>query len=303
MLCAILTIAGRNTKKEELSENGWMAEARGEAAFLIALALLISTTFITALSQPISGISTTVNEGLSLTVYEDGVVMVEERISPDLRQGDVVIHLLAKEVEKVLAVGDNGEIIGYEQNGSQLTLRGELPRWITIRYETSSLTSKNGSLWTLEVSLPREAVILLPSRAVIISLSNIPEMIMKEGDYLKLVLQPGVWRIDYVLLPTTRGSAQRENTIDPLLILGLLGYPLLALSATLYVRNRRRPPLPSDEERILELVRKRGRISEAEIRSLTHLPKTTVWRVVRRLERRGLVRVTRIDGRNEVEAI
>jgi len=298
-----LMIAGRNTKKEELLEKGWMTEARGEAAVLIALALLISTTFITALSQPISGISTTVNEELSLTVYEDGLVMVEERISPDLRHGDVVIHLLAKEVGKVLAVGDNGEIIGYELNGSRLTLRGELPRSITIRYETSSLTSKNGSLWTLKVSLPREAVILLPSRAVIISLSNIPEMIMKEGDYLKLVLQPGVWTIDYVLLSTTRGSAQRENTIDPLLILGLLGYPLLALSAMLYVRNRRRPPLPSDEERILELVRKRGRISEAEIRSLTHLPKTTVWRVVRRLERRGLVRVTRIDGRNEVEVI
>jgi uncharacterized membrane protein len=59
--------------------------------------------------------------------------------------------------------------------------------------------------------------------------------------------------------------------------------------------------LSEDERRVLEIIRSKKRVSESDIRVLTHLPKTTVWRVVRRLERRGLVRVVKVGRRNEVE--
>jgi uncharacterized membrane protein len=46
---------------------------------------------------------------------------------------------------------------------------------------------------------------------------------------------------------------------------------------------------------------KGGRALEAEIREALGLPKTTAWRLVRRLEKKGLVVVRKVGSQNVVE--
>jgi uncharacterized membrane protein len=54
--------------------------------------------------------------------------------------------------------------------------------------------------------------------------------------------------------------------------------------------------------KVIELLRsKGGRALEAEIREALGLPKTTAWRLVRRLEKKGLVVVRKVGNQNVVE--
>jgi uncharacterized membrane protein len=240
---------------------------------------------------------------LTLRVYEDGVIVVEDKILPQINYGNVTVKLLTYDIENILVVGEDGKLVNYELNGDQLTIYGELPSQLTIHYETPALTVKNGSLWTLELYLPREATILMPSRSIIISLSNVPRVITGEKDSLKLVLSPGMWKIEYIIQFTPRTSIQEGQDNSYIIVISTLGGGAIALfSAIVYIRKKRNSSiLLDDEKRVFELIKKRKKISEAEIRALTHLPKTTVWRIVRRLERKGLVRVVQVNKRNEVE--
>ncbi|MCL7383661.1 MAG: winged helix-turn-helix transcriptional regulator [Thaumarchaeota archaeon] len=240
---------------------------------------------------------------LTLRVYEDGVIVVEDKIFPEIDYGNVTVKLLTYDVENILVISEDGKLVNYELNGDQLTIYGELPSQLTIHYETPALTVKNGSLWILEVYLPREAVVLMPSRSIIISLSNVPKMIAGEKDSLKLVLNPGMWKIEYIIQFTPRTSIQEGQDNSYMIVIPSLGGGAAALfSAIVYIRKKRNSSiLLDDEKRVFELIKKRKKISEAEIRALTRLPKTTVWRIVRRLERKGLVRVVQVNKRNEVE--
>jgi hypothetical protein len=240
---------------------------------------------------------------LTLRVYEDGVIVVEDKIFPEIDYGNVTVKLLTYDVENILVISEDGKLVNYELNGDQLTIYGELPSQLTIHYETPALTVKNGSLWILEVYLPREAVVLMPSRSIIISLSNVPKMIAGEKDSLKLVLSPGMWKIEYIIQFTPRTSIQEGQDNSYIIVIPSLGGGAAALfSAIVYIRKKRNSSiLLDDEKRVFELIKKRKKISEAEIRALTRLPKTTVWRIVRRLERKGLVRVVQVNKRNEVE--
>jgi hypothetical protein len=53
-----------------------------------------------------------------------------------------------------------------------------------------------------------------------------------------------------------------------------------------------------DKEAIKYIVEKGGVAYETEIRDKFNLPKTTIWRLVRRLERDGIVEVKKTGGQN-----
>jgi len=261
----------------------------------LILLVIISITF------PTCGVSIS---SLTLRVYEDGVMHVEERIFPGEPADNITVNLLARNVENVIVLGGDGRILAYDLIANKLTIYHNASREIIIYYDTDALTYKNGSLWSLEIDLPAEATVILPSRSIIISLNNIPKAITSEGQQLKLVLGPGYWRIEYVMRVESlvNQNAQREGFLA-LILAGSLGGFIIILSAIILMRRYRRSPrnLSEDEERVLEIIRSKKRVSESDIRALTHLPKTTVWRIVRRLERRGLVRVVKVGRRNEVE--
>lgn len=63
-----------------------------------------------------------------------------------------------------------------------------------------------------------------------------------------------------------------------------------------------RPHLHLEDEQLLELLaEKQGAAFESEIRNKLLLPKTSVWRLVRRLEREGLIDVIKVDSQNLIK--
>jgi uncharacterized membrane protein len=63
-----------------------------------------------------------------------------------------------------------------------------------------------------------------------------------------------------------------------------------------------RPHLRTEDEQLLKLLAdKQGAAFENDIRNKLLLPKTSVWRLVRRLEREELIDVIKIDNQNLIK--
>ena len=73
--------------------------------------------------------------------------------------------------------------------------------------------------------------------------------------------------------------------------------------AVVYLGRRRPVELGEVDAKILEYVRRRGGAYEADVARELGIPRTTVFRAVRRLEERGLVSVEKREGRNWVAPV
>ena len=134
---------------------------------------------------------------------------------------------------------------------------------------------------------------------------------------IKLSLYPSSWEISYVvpLLPQDDLNGDEPSAQIPLdyLIAAIVSVTAVVLSALIVVRRRRGPnadkilkanPQLKKEDRdvILFLAEKDGKAFEAEIRErFPDMPRTSLWRLVRRLERLELVEVKRIGLENQVQ--
>jgi uncharacterized membrane protein len=74
-------------------------------------------------------------------------------------------------------------------------------------------------------------------------------------------------------------------------------------AAVAYLGRRRPVELGEVDAKVLEYVRRRGGAYEADVARELGIPRATVFRAVRRLEERGLVRVEKREGRNWVAPV
>lgn len=109
-------------------------------------------------------------------------------------------------------------------------------------------------------------------------------------------------------------KAQEAKTPFPILPVALgVGLVIATLLGILLLRKRRENRIdvkeilknhpwlrPEQRSIILLLAEKRGGVFEAEIRNVLDLPKSTTWRIIRRLEEEDIVEVQRIRGQNYV---
>ena len=58
---------------------------------------------------------------------------------------------------------------------------------------------------------------------------------------------------------------------------------------------------PEDQAVLLYLAEKDGAAFESELRNKFLLPKTTIWRLVKRLEREGLIEINKAGGQNLIK--
>ncbi|AEH24732.1 helix-turn-helix transcriptional regulator [Pyrococcus yayanosii] len=245
---------------------------------------------------------------LQLKVYRDGVVEVSMRIIPEEYAFQVEIPLLGKNVEGIEVTDENGEPLVYEIRGDVLVVYPEDADEILVSYYTPDLTMKEGVVWTLKVSINQTFTVVLPEGTVIVGLSDIP--ISLSGNTIEM--PPGNQSISYVfedIIPERR----RFYTYF------LIGAVIIALLVALRFWRRpkkveEKPPedflsrlmreynLNDDEIRAIKyLMEVGGGASQADVRKALDIPKTSAWRMFRRLEQRGLVKIYKKGRENWVE--
>ncbi|WP_335755201.1 helix-turn-helix transcriptional regulator [Thermococcus pacificus] len=192
---------------------------------------------------------------------------------------------------------------------------------MNVTYYTPDLTSKEGIVWTLSVSSNESFTVVLPESAIVVDLSDIPLEIAGNS----ITMPPGNQSISYTLEGRTTtsgtGGAGGEPTGGSATVLFVIVAIALAVGAAYFGLKKKSGSfggkMPTKEEfeaklanldlteeerrALLYLFDKGGKASQAEVREAIGLPKTTAWRMFKRLERKGLVKILKGKKENWVE--
>ena len=273
----------------------------------------LSSTIVSA-SSPI------VLESLTLTTYLDGFILVSHKLTLNQTFPSVNVTLLSEAHENFLVIDEqslpleyaiaNGEVIIYSLNASQ----------IEISYSTPDLTMKTGKYWTLTAQVPTSTKVLLPENASIISLNNVPELIESFNNQVTVVMPTGTIEITYI---TEHSLQQQTQDSTPwLLIAAVVSFPLITSIAFVLWSRKRKVPLqqkeierevdvdklferekylrPEEVEVIHFLSEKHGTTFEAELYEKLNLPRTTTWRLLKRMEKMEIVDIRKSRRQNVV---
>ena len=268
------------------------------------------------------------SRSLTLQVYSNGYAAVSQTFSVEPNATSVQLPLLSATVSDLIATDQNGSPLsyGFSPGGRNITVYTLGATQVSLRYDTDNLTEKVGTVWTLAFETGYNSTVVLPQFSTLASISGTPYSINQTGMHPELTLPPGSWTINYGV-PFTGGSSTTGSTSSgtttsgggspqgaggpsSLLVWGavvLVAAALVGLGIYLWLGRKRRTgpdggPLRPDDLQVLGFIRERGgKVLEPEIRTKFLLPKTSAWRQIKRLERLGYVKVTKIGSQNQIE--
>jgi len=265
-------------------------------------------------------------ESLTLTVYSDGYVYVTQVVPADPKATSVQVPLLSNEVSNLVASDQNGAPLsyGFGPGGTNLTVYALGATSVTLRYATNSLTGKNGTVWTLAYSAHYNSTVVLPQFSTLISASGTPYSINESNLSPEVTLSPGTWKVSYGVPignvtttvttstgGTTGGSPGQTSTGTSEIeeVVGIVAVVAIAGGLCFWWwKKRSMGPLSGDlrpdDVQVLNFIREKGgRALELEIRARFALPKTSAWRQIKRLERLGYVKVTKVGSQNQIDLL
>ncbi|MFA4700265.1 helix-turn-helix transcriptional regulator [Pyrococcus kukulkanii] len=250
---------------------------------------------------------------LRVFVWEDGNVTIDEVIYPEDYEILIQVPLMGDNVRDILVMCEGNYRLPYTFQNNSLLIETRNSTRIRIIYTVNGLVFNEGSLWTITLNLPRSpAEVVLPQGAEIVGLSDIPIKVVGNNTIL---IGPGNVTIYY----TFPGLFEGEKSPLRKVVMVLMTITLVLIATTVFLRKRKSKRntsyfedkvrkiakqynLNDDEIRAIKyLLEVGGKSSQADLRKALDLPKTTAWRMVRRLEQMGLIKVYKVGRENWVE--
>jgi len=148
-------------------------------------------------------------KSLSLLVYNDGVVQVDYEAETDPSLARIEVELPGFLYESLLVVDQDGLPLdtSVTDEGASVDTLGSTG--VVVTYLTSSLTSKTGAIWTLNVTSTITTSITLPQASTIINLSEVPVEIGTNENRPYVRMLPGDISVSYITsIFDARGKAE-----------------------------------------------------------------------------------------------
>jgi uncharacterized membrane protein len=241
-----------------------------------------------------------------VTVYPDGGVMLEYRLSVDVAPASITLSVPRDAIYVYVSDGGDPAPYSYDEARELLSFTTFTGR-VTVRVYSLGLTSKEGAIWRLQLgTVDLETLVALPGEALVVSVEPRDFGVRLVNNTLHLVFKPGsTVRVEYTLIPVARPApppVQATPTATPatwlLLVLGALA--LLAVAGALLLRARRgasrlvevatvEEVLDERDRLILETLRSVGEATAPALQKATGIPKTPLYRKLEKLEKLGLV--------------
>jgi len=273
------------------------------------------------------------NRTLDFSLFPDGSTHVTYSLESDPFLPDTEVPLFGNSIENLVVEDENGFLLSAQSENNLLQVETLGSSNILINYDTYSLISKDGKIWSFEVDSPVEINVKMPENSVIVGMSTFPIDMNVDSDRTTILLPSGPAEITYFLsvaessqiLPSEETTQGDDNSI--LYVAG--GAAAAAVIAAIAIKMRTRPrqttsstqtismeePEPFNIEKVLEMPDLReddkdiikfihengGSALESDLRKKFLLPRTTMWRAVKRLERHSLIEITKKDQQNLIK--
>jgi len=282
--------------------------------FLLLLSLLQITSYcLPCGSQEIE------MEDLVLLVFEDGYVEVSYLARLTGEEIEVELPLIGEPEEDFMIVTDeDGLMLDCEIKGEKIIVESLGAELVNVTYHTKMITEMESGIWTLNITSPfNKTTIKLPENSIIVGLSSIPSSIFKENGRTVLVfgVKGIIWASYVIELKTTTSSPMKTSSSEQepeqegsyiWFVPVVAGIIFVSSLLIVSLKRPRKVPvkveeLPYVDKLILDELRTRGGTAfQSELIKALHLPKTTVWRHLKGLEKEGLVEIKKIRGMNHV---
>ena len=314
----------------EDSKNDGMLLSPTDALILMARVPIVAFVLILlAMSVPLQH-SFGSNRTLDFSLFPDGSTHVTYFLESDPFLPDTEVPLFGNSIENLVVEDENGFLLSAQSENNLLQVETLGSSNILINYDTYSLISKAGKIWSFEVDSPVEINVQMPENSVIVGMSTFPIDMNVDSDRTTILLPSGPAEITYFLsvAESSQISPSEETTQgdDNSILYVAGGAAAAAVIAAIAIKMRVRPrqTIPSTQtvtmeeqepfniEKVLEMPDLReddkdiikfihengGSALESDLRKKFLLPRTTMWRAVKRLERHSLIEITKKDQQN-----
>lgn len=259
------------------------------------------------------------SESLTLTLYLDGFVLINHELELNQTYPSVNVTLLGEAHEDLLVVDEKSLPLDYSVAAGTAIIYSLNATQIKISYFTPDLTSKTGKYWTLSTEVSTSTRVILPEDTSIISLNNVPDLIESSNGQVSLVMPSGTIEITYI---AEHSLYQQTPSYETWQLIAIVSFPVIAsIAFALWFLRRKKPPQPKeltdevDIDKLLErekylrpeevqvihfLAEKHGTAFEAELYEKLNLPRTTTWRLLKRLEKMEIVDIRKSRRQNIV---
>jgi len=316
----------------EDSKNDGMLLSPTDALILMARVPIVAIVLILlAMSVPLQH-SFGSNRTLDFSLFPDGSTHVTYSLESDPFLPDTQVSLFGNSIENLVVEDENGFLLSAQSENNLLQVETLGSSNILINYDTYSLVSKDGKIWSFEVDSPVEINVKMPENSVIVGMSTFPIDMNVDSDRTTILLPSGSAEITYFLtvaessqiLPPEEVTQGDDNSI--LYVAG--GAAAAAVIAAIAIKMRARPKtvsstqtasmeepeqfniekvlempdLREDDKDIIKFIHENGgNALESDLRKKFLLPRTTMWRAVKRLERHSLIEITKKDQQNLIK--
>jgi uncharacterized membrane protein len=281
----------------------------------ISTIILLIFLLCSVLTFDVEAQGTYTTQTTTIRVYRDGLTHITQTLTVDELQSSVSIPILSTSIENLIALDKNNITVDYVLNSTTLTVFSLGANQIVIEYDTPALTNKQAEVWTIQLNNPYDLKLILPFNSTIVYLNHVPTLIDTTSGELSLSIGPNQWEISYIV-PLQDDSQGDGNSIAPFpvgyLIVAVVIVVVAIVIVALFLMRKRKinvkktlsknPTLSKDDKAVIEfLAEKEGKAFEAEIRQrFPDMPRTSIWRLVRRLEGLEVVEIKRIGLENQV---
>ena len=320
-------------RKQEHSVCDRMLLSPTEALSTMALVpIAVFVLVLLAISVPLQH-SFGSNRTLDFSLFPDGSAHVFFELESNPLFPDTQITLFGESIENLVVEDENGFLLTTEPsqgdpNNFEVETLGAST--ILINYDTYSLVSKNGKVWSFAVDSPTEFSLLMPMNSLVVGMTTFPIDMSEEDDRIKMLLPPGPVELTYFL--THAESAQvnpvveTEDSSQPSIIIAITGIIIAVIIGVIF-KFRKKPisniqtesvkesteqfglestlsdeNVRDDDKEIIKFIHENGgEVLESELRKKFLQPRTTMWRAVKRLERQGKIIISKKDQQNLVK--
>ena len=283
--------------------------------------IILGTLFLLSFNPFVSGLvfaqNPIISHTLTLSVYYDGYVEISNIIQINQTYPQVTFDLLTPSPEDLLIVDEQNFLLDYTITESQITVFSLGASQIKISYFTSNITHKTGKFWTIALDVPINTTIILPENATIISLNNVPELIESFNGQVTIIMPAGEIEVSYIAKHVLQNQPESFDLL-PIIIFFII---LVIVSIVFLFKflPSKKPQEPQNTGKVLDLDKlfdqnkhlrpeeiqvitflgeNNSTAFEAQIYEKLDLPRTTTWRLLKRLQKMDIIKIEKSRRQN-----
>ena len=320
---------------EDSSSGGMLLSPTDALTTMTLVPLAAFVLVLLAMSVPLQN-SFGSNRTLDFSLFPDGSAHIFYELESDPLFPDTIVTLFGSSIENLVVEDENGFLLSaetYQNNPNIFEIETLGASTILINYDTYSLVSKNGKVWTFAINAPTEFSLLMPKNSLVVGMTTFPIDMNEEDSRTKMLLPPGSVELTYFL--TIAESAQEnpivqtEDSPQSSIIIAIGGIIAAAIIGIVFKFRKKSIKITpeqlsekteeteeqfnlenvladenvrDDDKEIIKFIHENGgQVFESDLRKKFLQPRTTMWRAVKRLERQGKIVISKKDQQNLIK--